>query len=163
MRFKIPEDALTRPLYRVGPVIIEADDAESIIDIAVTIACISIEQASTPRGLGVLAAFRAQTDGAPLLSQQNILDLRHEMMSRGVINIDYWHGRAVKLLLKEEDIGQRLSLSVMSWTDRWDVMADTTPPFVIDALREMLEAAAAEMRGDGTRRALTAGGEEPRC
>jgi len=143
MKYMIPENVLEARTYQTGPAVIMADEGESLQEIAVAIAKLAIEQASSP-GFGAIAEAERVRNGVPLISDEDQAGLAAEA-SAGKIDIDYWKGgRGVKLILKT--VGDQLELSIAVWTDRWDVMSRTTPDYVIDALRELLDSVVESMR-----------------
>ncbi|MFH1142670.1 MAG: hypothetical protein ABIH67_05510 [Candidatus Uhrbacteria bacterium] len=143
MRYRIPENVLEARIYQTGPAVIIAEEGESLQEIAVAIAKLAIEQASSP-GFGAIAEAGRVRNGIPLISDEDLAELAAEA-SAGKIDIDYWKGgRCVKLILKA--VGDRLELSIAVWTDRWDVMSPTTPDYAIVALRELLDSVVESMK-----------------
>ena len=137
MKWKIP-DTTGKKRWDVGPCIVTLEDGETVEEIALAIAMATIKKA-TPLGLGVIPAFLQEMSGEEVITEEEKESLRQQLQCEGKIDIDYWKGRAVKLLLKVID--QVIHIDVNYWIDRLPECPIYVPNEAIDELEGVLEIA----------------------
>ncbi|MBI4121783.1 MAG: hypothetical protein HY461_00470 [Parcubacteria group bacterium] len=166
MKFWIPESALMADRDKVSSVYIWADSGETFLSIALVILRFAIERVEVPRDGSNLAI-----NGTPNLVEDRELTLYTDetlssntppsgapkvtdalaawcqrLSDRNVLCLDYWKGRRVKTYLVRPRDRNVLLLILSIWAERWgDGTGNTIQPYMIDSLREVLEAAAAEI------------------
>ncbi len=139
MKYQLPDPAWVTQQKRWGvpAVVITPENGESLVDLAVRIARVSIELSPRSRGLGSLDP----RDREALITEEDLHELRAEAET-GRVDIDYWKGRSVKLFLNIEE--DHISISLNVWADRWDTNAtNTIPDFAVTNLGEVLTQASA--------------------
>lgn len=136
MRYQLPDSAWVeqQKRWKVPGVVITPESGELLVGLAVRIARASIELSPCARGMGLLSALFAHEEA--LITEKDLCGL-HAEAETGRINIDYWRGRPVKLLLKIE--GDHITISLNWWADRWDTNeTNTIPSFAVTSLGEVL-------------------------
>ncbi len=137
MKYKLPDPAWVgqQKRWEVPEVVIMPESGESLVDLAGQIAHASIELSPRASGTGSLFTLFAHEEA--LITEKDLCELRAKAAKTGRINIDYWKGRPVKLLLKVKE--DHIAISLNWWADRWDTNeTNTIPDFAVTSLEEVL-------------------------
>lgn len=147
MKWIMPETT-GKKRWEVGPCIITLDIGEKVKEVAIAIIKAAIKEA-TPGGLGLITAFFHEASEEELFSEEAIKEIRKEIKKRKMVNIDYWTGRAVKLILRVID-RKTLHISLNTWADRLPICLQTIPKEAIDDLQNVLEVASGKKESTST-------------
>jgi len=133
--WRMPEiqDGMRRS--KVGPCVVTLGSGEDSAKVVKAIAIVAIATAS-PMGLGAVTATLRELEGRRLISGDGERQLMSQFEDRGILDIDYWGGTAVKLALWRQEDGS-FAISVNSWTDRQD---GCDLQAAVDELEQVLQA-----------------------
>jgi len=137
MKYQLPDSAWVekQKRWKVPEVVITPESGESLVDLAVRIARTSIELSPPASNMGLLFALLAPEEA--LITEKDLCELRAEAETGKEIDIDYWKGCPVKLLLKIK--GDCITISLNWWADRWATnKTNTIPGFAVTSLGEVL-------------------------
>lgn len=141
MIVRMPQDVDDlETVHRVKPVVIEINQGESCLMIALAIAQLAIKDASVS-GMG--AIFAKEAEDGPLVGDDDVSEMARQLIEQHEISIEYFKGRMVKLRLSESD-GCKLVLSAAYWADRWCAPDDPRP--ILEEIQKVLEQVPAEVK-----------------
>lgn len=139
MQYQLPNPAWVaqQKRWEVPVVVITPEKGESLIDLAVRIARASVELSPRSSGMGLFDPRARET----LITEEDLREL-HAEAETGKIDIDYYKGRPVKLMLNIK--GDHIAISLNAWADRWNTNAtNTIPDFAVTSLEKVLTQASA--------------------
>lgn len=141
MRYALPNSDVPGPeVQDVQRIVIELEEEEDCVEMAMRIVCVSIMTARNVdlRPLGSHVQFwMIEQLTEPSVTKEE-LDEFEALIRQGHVRIDYLHGRAIKLDLCVEE--RRLTICPYYWAHRRDeVTTRRIPAFTFKALGVMLE------------------------